>query len=36
MFRKFEKRQVHSTFIENNLGADLVDTRLIIKSNKGF
>ena len=36
MFRKFEKREVHSTFIDNNLGANLVDTRLIIKSNKGF
>ena len=33
---KFEKRQVHSPFIDNIWGADLADTQLISKFNKGF
>ena len=33
---KFEKRKVNSTFIDNIWGADLADTQLISKFNKGI
>ena len=33
---KFEKRKVHSPFIDNIWGADLADTQLISKFNNGF
>ena len=33
---KFEKRKVHSLFIDNIWGADLVDMKLISKFNEGF
>ena len=36
IIRKFEKRKVHSPFIENIWVADLVDTRLRRKFNKGI
>ena len=36
IFRKFNKRKVHSPFIDNIWGADLADTQLISKFNKGF
>ena len=36
IIRKFKKRKVYSTFIDNILGADLADMQLIIKFNKGF
>ena len=34
--RKFEKRKVHSPFIDNIWGADLADMQLISKFNEGF
>ena len=34
--RKFEKRKVQSSFIDNIWGADLADVQLISKFNKGF
>ena len=34
--RKLEERKVHSPFIDNICGTDLVDMQLISKSNKGF
>ena len=34
--KKFKKRKVHSSFIENTWGADLADMQLISKFNKGF
>ena len=34
--RKFKKRKVHSTFIDNIRGNDLADIQLINKFNKGF
>ena len=36
IIKKFEKRKVHSSFIDNNWGADLADIQLISKSNKRF
>ena len=36
IIRKFKKRKVHSTFIDNIWGADLTDIQLISKFNKGF
>ena len=36
IIRKFEKRKVHSSFIDNIWGADLADMQLISKFNKGF
>ena len=36
IFRKLEKRKVHSPFVDNILGADLADMKLISKCNKGF
>ena len=33
---KFEKRKVHSPFIDNTWGTDLADMQLISKFNKGF
>ena len=36
IIRKFKKRKVHSTFIDNIWGADLADMLLISKFNKGF
>ena len=36
IIRKIEKRKVHSSFIDNILGADLADMQLISKFNKGF
>ena len=36
IIRKFEKRKVHSPFIDNIWGADLADMQLISKFNKGF
>ena len=34
--RKFQKRKVYSTFIDNIWGTDLADTQLISKFNKAF
>ena len=34
IIRKFKKRKVHSTFINNTWGADLADVKLISKFNK--
>ena len=34
--RKFNKRKLHSPFIDNIWGADLADVQLISKFNKGF
>ena len=34
--RKFEKRKVHSSFIDNIWCTDLADIQLISKFNKGF
>ena len=34
--RKFKKRKVHSSFIDNILGADFADMQLISKFKKGF
>ena len=36
IIRKFKKRKVHSTFIDNIWGADLADMQLIIKFDKGI
>ena len=36
IFRKFNKRKVHSPFIDNIWGADLADMELTSKFNKGF
>ena len=36
IIRKFKKRKVHSTFIDNIWGIDLADVQLISKFNKGF
>ena len=36
IIRKFEKRKVHSSFIDNICGTDLADIQLIHKFNKGF
>ena len=36
IIRKFEKRKVHSSFIDNIWGADLADIRLISKFDKEF
>ena len=36
IIRKFEKRKVHSSFIDNSWGADLADMQLISKLNRGF
>ena len=36
IIRKFNKRKVHSPFIENIWGADLAHMQLISKFNKGF
>ena len=36
IIRKFKKRKVHSTFIDNIWGADLADMQLINKFNKRF
>ena len=34
--RKFRKRKVYSSFVDNILGADLADISLINKFNKGI
>ena len=36
IFRKFQKRKVHSTFLDNIWGADLADVQFISKFNKGI
>ena len=36
IIRTFNKRKIHSLFIENIWGADLADMQLISKFNKGF
>ena len=36
IIRKFNKRKVHSPFIDNIWGADLADMQLTSKLNKGF
>ena len=36
IIRKFEKRKLHSSFIDNVWGADLADMQLISKFDKGF
>ena len=36
IIRNLKKKQVHSTFIDNILGAGLADMQLISKFNKGF
>ena len=36
VIRKFEKRNVHSSFIDSIWGADLADMQLISKFKKGF
>ena len=36
LLENFEKRKVHSPFIDNILDADLVDIQLISKFNKGY
>ena len=36
IIRNFNKRKVYSSFIDNIRGADLADTQLISKFNKGF
>ena len=36
LIRKFEKRKVHSSFIDNIWGADLADMQLLSKFNKKF
>ena len=36
ILRKFNKRKVHSPFIDNIWGKDLADMQLISKFNKGF
>ena len=36
IIRKFEKRKVHLSFIDNIWGVDIADMQLISKFNKGF
>ena len=36
IIKKFNKRKVHSLFIDNIWGTDLADMQLISKFNKGF
>ena len=36
IIKKFKKRKVHSSFIDNIWGADLADMQLIRKLNKGI
>ena len=36
IIRKFKKRKVHSSFIDNIWGADLADMQIISKFSKGF
>ena len=36
VIRKFNKREVHSPFIDTIWGVDVADTQLISKFNKGF
>ena len=36
IIRKFQKRKVHSSFIDNIQGADLADMQLISKFNERF
>ena len=36
IIRKFEKLKMHSSFIDNILGANLADMQLISKFNKGI
>ena len=36
IIKKFKKRKVHSSFIDNIWGADLANTQLIRKFDKGF
>ena len=36
IIRKFNKRKIHSSFIDNIWGANLADMQLIIIFNKGF
>ena len=36
VIRKFERRKVHSSFIDNDWGADLSDMQLVCKFEKGF
>ena len=36
IIRKFEKRKVHSFFVDNILGADLANMQLLSKFNKGI
>ena len=36
IIRKFEKRKVHSSFIDNIWGSDLTDMQLLSKLNKGI
>ena len=36
IIRRFEKRKVQSSFIDNTWGADLADMQLLSKFNKGF
>ena len=36
IIRKFEKRKVHSSFIDNIWGSDLTDLQLLSKLNKGI
>ena len=36
IIRKFEKRKVHLSFIDNTCGADLTDMQLLSKFNKGI
>ena len=36
IIKKFKKRKVHSSFIDNIWGADLADTQLIRTLNKGI
>ena len=36
IIRIFERQKVHSSFMDNNWGADHVDMQLMSKSNKGF
>ena len=36
VIRKFEKRKVQSSFIDNIRGSDLVDMQLISEFNEGF
>ena len=36
IIRKFEKRKVHSSFIDNSWGSDLADMQLLSKCNKAI